>query len=151
MDWERIVTELLIALVPLLTMVLTAAIAYGAAYLRQRNAWLKEARTVDAVEDQARDTVLALQQTLVDELKAAKADGKLTDEEKAAIKAKALERLESKITESQAAILAAITGDVSAWLADRIERVLVEHKLDVAATGGAGVLIEANPIEPAAD
>ena len=48
----------------------------------------------------------------------------------------ALEALLAKLTEGQMAILQAFTGDVSAWLSDKLERVLVEYKLDVAAVEG---------------
>lgn len=143
MDWERIMTELLVALIPLFTIVLTAAIAYAAAYVRQRYIWAREARTVSAVEEAARDTVLALQQTVVDDLKAANEDGKLTGAEKDEIKRRALWTLQEKLTSNQRAILSAITADVTAWLSDKLERALVEHKIDMAAVSGG---VPTNPL-----
>jgi len=135
MEWDRILTEVLIVLVPLLGLALTAAISYGAAYLRERYKWTRETRTLDAVEDAARDTVLGLQQTIVDELKAAAEDGKLTPGEKVEIKRLAVEKLQEKLTYGQRVILSAITADVNGWLSDLIERTLVEHKLQAVAAG----------------
>jgi rRNA-processing protein FCF1 len=135
MDWEPVIRQLLVGLAPLVQLVLIAAITYGAAYLRQRYVWAREARTVDAVEEALKDTVIAVQQTVVDELKAA-SGGKLDEDDAARIKQLALEQLQAKLTEGQVAILQAFTGDVSAWLADKLERVLVEHKLEVAAVEG---------------
>lgn len=140
MEWRPIVVQLLLGLAPLVQLVLIAAITYGVAYLRQRYVWAKEARTISAVEEALKDTVIALQQTVVDELKAANG-GKLSEGDAERIKQLALEQLLAKLTEGQAAILAAITGDVSAWLGDKLERVLVEHKLNVAAVEGL-----ANPL-----
>lgn len=140
MEWTPIIVQLLLGLVPLVQLVLIAAITYGAAYLRQRYVWVKEARTVDAVEEALKDTVIALQQTVVDELKAANG-GKLGEGDAERIKRLALEQLQAKLTEGQTAVLAAITGDVSQWLSDKLERILVEHKLDVAAAEGP-----ANPL-----
>jgi hypothetical protein len=144
MDWGLIVGQLLVALIPLVGAALTAAISYGAACLRERYRWAREARTVDAVETSARDTVLSLQQTVVDELRTAAEDGKLTAAEKVEIKRLALEKLTEKITDGQQAVLGAITADVTGWLSDLIERMLVEHKLDVAAASG-GVPINPTP------
>ena len=135
MEWTPIIVQLLLGLAPLVQLVLIAAITYGAAYLRQRYVWAKEARTVDAVEEALKDTVIALQQTVVDELKAANG-GKLSKDDAERIKQMALEALLAKLTEGQMAILQALTGDVSAWLSDKLERVLVEHKLDIAAVEG---------------
>lgn len=147
MDWGRIVTELLIALLPLLVLVITGAIAYGAAYIKQRYIWAKEARVVGAVESTVRDVVLSLQQRVVDDLKAANADGKLTAAEKDEIKRNALQTLQQQITKGQQAILQAITADVTGWLANKLERALVEHKLEVA-TANPTILDAAPILEP---
>src|SRR5690606_23387279 len=90
MEWTPIIMQLLLGLAPLVQLVLIAAITYGAAYLRQRYVWTKEARTVDAVEEALKDTVIALQQTVVDELKASNG-GKLSKDDAERIKQMALE------------------------------------------------------------
>jgi type II secretory pathway pseudopilin PulG len=151
MDWGLIVTEFLIALMPVLVLAVTALVGLAAAYVRERWQAARRSRTVDELEAMAKGTVVALQQQIVDDLKDASEDGKLTEAEKVEIQRRAMLLLQSQITEGQRKVLAGLTADISTWLEQRLEDALAEHKLDVAATGGAGVLIEANPIEPAAD
>lgn len=145
MDWGLIATEFLIALMPVLVLAVTALIGLAAAYVRERWQTAKKSRTVDELEAMAKGTVVALQQQIVDDLKAANEDGKLTEAEKAEIQRRAMLLLQRQITEGQRKVLAGLTADISTWLEQRLEGALAEHKLDVAAAGG-GVLLEANPL-----
>lgn len=129
MNWERIITEITLALIPVFTLALTTLISLGAVYIRQRWAWARQTQVVEQVEAMARSTVLSLQQTLVENLKAANADGKLTAEEKEQVKLHALATLQAQITEGQRKVLAAVTADVSEWLSHRLEEMLVQYKL----------------------
>ncbi len=68
------------------------------------------------------DAVLAVTQTYVDEIKLASADGKLTDEEKAHAKAKAVALIKSNIGLEGIKKLARIIGvDVDGWLGTKVE------------------------------
>jgi hypothetical protein len=68
------------------------------------------------------DAVLAVSQTYVDALKAANADGKLTDQEKAEAKAKALALIKQNLGPVGLRKLAKIIGvDVDGWLGTKLE------------------------------
>lgn len=144
MNWNQIGTELLIALLPIFVLVLTTLFSYGVAYIRQRWSWAKQAQTIEQVESMTLGTVVALQQSLVDNLKAANEDGKLTSEEAAVIKQQALATLQKQLTDGQCKVLAAVTADVTTWLSNTIEKAVVGHKLDMSAANPT--IVEAAPI-----
>lgn len=133
MNWDNVVADIIVALVPILATVLITLIGYGSAYLRQRYAWAREARAVAAVENALRALVLEVQQTLVDRLKAARADGKLTVEEARHVKGQVFAGMAQLLTDEQRKILAAVTGDTTAWISAKIEEILVDHKLQTSA------------------
>lgn len=146
MDWGLIATEFVVGLMPVLVLVVTALIGLAAAYVRERWQAAKRSRTVDELEAMAKGTVVALQQQIVDDLKAANEGGKLTEAEKAEIQRRAMLLLQSQITEGQRKVLAGLTADISTWLEQRLEDALAEHKLDVAAAEGL-----ANPLPAPGD
>lgn len=129
MNWGQIGTELALALIPVLVTAIIAAMSMGFALLRQKYAWLQKTQTDEEVEAMAKGVVVSLQQSVVDGLKAANEDGKLTPEEIAMVKQQALATLQQQLTEGQKKVLAAMTGDITAWLSGKIEKSLAEYKL----------------------
>lgn len=149
MDWGQIGTETAMALIPVLVLVVTALVTMAFTYLRQRYTWLQKTQTDEEVEAMAKGVVVSLQQSVVDGLKAASEDGKLTPEEIASIKQQALTALQLQLTEGQKKILATMTGDITAWLSGKIEKSLAEYKLKTAIMAPTFPIIAepANPLQ----
>lgn len=82
---------------------------------------VKKLQTVQLATDEAKDaaitTVLELQQTVVDDLKAAAVDGKLTKEEIAKLKNDLLSMSMAKLSDTSVKILTAAGVDISAIIA----------------------------------
>lgn len=105
----QVVATLLLMLIGVLGTYLTALLAKSKK-LHNINAASKEAI------DRAKITVGELQQTVVDDLKAAHEDGKLTDEEVQALKLKLIEKAMPKISQDARALLYAASVDVEALI-----------------------------------
>ena len=83
---------------------------------------------VGELTDAAEQTVLELQQTLVDGLKAASADGKLTQDEIADFGKKLLEGTLAKMSDSGIDILKAANVDINALVTDAGEAMIAKIK-----------------------
>jgi hypothetical protein len=84
-----------------------------------QNANIKSA--VEHAEDCITTVVTELSQTTVDALKSASADGKLTAEDAATIKATALAKVQSLLSENVTTTISSIYGNAEAWTASKIE------------------------------
>ena len=127
-DWQQLVYNVILALVPVLAAALTALIGMGFTYLRARYEWMQEARTVAQVESTLYALVQEANQELVDKAKAAREDGKLTPEEAEEIKREVIARFYETLTMEQGKILQAITDDIDRWLSAKIEEMVVKAK-----------------------
>lgn len=122
-------------LAPVIALLITALIALAVAYLQKltqkvRNEVARNAldAALGEADRAAKGAVLATQQTLVDGLKAAREDGKLTENEaKLALKTAALKFARS-ISQSSWDVLEASLGPVDEWLEDMLEAKLAEEK-----------------------
>lgn len=128
MDWSQVGYDVAAALLPVISLALTALIGLGSAYLYQRYAWTKESKAVSAIEDAMTSLIVDANQAIVDGIKAGRADGKLTDEEGQQIKADVLAKLNEQLTKGQKQVLAGITDDVTGWLEARLEKLLTDVK-----------------------
>ena len=133
--WEELLFQAIVTLLPLLALLIIALISLGIAYLRKHTQRISNevAQTsllaaLAEAESQAMKAVKATNQTLVDELKAGRADGKLTEEEKR----KALEAAKIAfmrgISSGSLKTLEAAIGPVEQWLTDLIEAKVAEAK-----------------------
>ena len=133
--WEELLFQAIVTLLPLLALLIIALISLGIAYLRKHTQRISNevAQTslltaLAEAESQAMKAVKATNQTLVDELKAGRADGKLTEEEKR----KALEAAKIAfmrgISSGTLETLEAAIGPVEQWLTDLIEAKVAEAK-----------------------
>lgn len=95
--WDIILPKLLEAALPLLTVVLGWASVELSKFIRAKTKNEALAGALTRLNDVVFTVVKALNQTVVDELRKANADGKVTKEEVAGIKAKALEQVKSHI------------------------------------------------------
>src|SRR5690606_21764497 len=128
MDWQQLVYDVILALVPVLAAALTALIGMGFTYLRARYEWMQEARTVAQVESTLYALVQEANQELVEQAKRAREDGKLTPEEAEEIKQEVIARFYETLTMEQRKILQAITDDIDRWLSAKIEEMVLKAK-----------------------
>ena len=127
-EWQKLMLDTVLALVPVLTMAVIMLIGAGFSYLRARYEWVRDLRTTQQLEDTLYALVQEANQTVVEEAKKANEDGKLTPEEARRIKEEVIRRFYATLTEEQAKILQAITADIEAWLSAKIEELVVRAK-----------------------
>lgn len=117
----RIAAALLLMLVGVLGTYLTALAAR-----RAETANLREA--LDGLTAAARTTVLELQQTTVEPLKAAAADGKLTEDEITALRAMLQQKTREKLLPSALELINAAGADVEALITGAAESLIAGMK-----------------------
>jgi len=127
-DWQQFVYDVVLALVPVLVAGLITLIGAAFSYLRTRYEWLRELRTIEQVESTLYALVQEANQTLVEEARRAREDGKLTPEDAERIKAEVIKRFWQIVTTEQSRILQAIAEDMEAWLSAKIEELVVRAK-----------------------
>ena len=115
---ELIVNALIENGVQLAVSLVVALIGVAGTWLSLQIGKVKKLQTVQLATDEAKDaaitTVLELQQTVVDDLKAAAVDGKLTKEEIAKLKNDLLSMSMAKLSDTSVKILTAAGVDISA-------------------------------------
>jgi hypothetical protein len=127
-DWQQFAYDAVLALVPVFVAGLITLIGAAFSYLRVRYEWLRELRTIEQVESTLYALVQEANQTLVEEARRAREDGKLTPEDAERIKTAVIERFWRIVTVEQSRILQAIADDVEAWLSAKIEEMVVKAK-----------------------
>jgi len=121
------VLQLSAALQDLLFTALLAGLAFLANFLRARSAESKAARVGLVITESARAAVLELDAVMKPKLKAYLADGVLSDEEKADLKATAVGLLKSKLPGNLLAAAGGIFGAFTdTYLAGKIEQAVAE-------------------------
>lgn len=118
---ELIVNALIENGVQVAVSLVVALIGVAGTWLSIQIGKVKKLQTVQLATDEAKDaaitTVLELQQTVVDDLKAAAVDGKLTKEEIAKLKNDLLSMSMAKLSDTSVKILTAAGVDISAIIA----------------------------------
>jgi hypothetical protein len=123
-DWEKFLVDLAVAVIPVLT---PFAIKLFAAYIELLRAKAKNERiawVLAVVGDAVADTVSSANQTLVDDLKAAREDGKLTEEEKKQIKERVLGTVKMKLKADVMKALEEAFDSPDLIISDKIEAYL---------------------------
>jgi hypothetical protein len=109
------------------------AIGVASAWVLAKMAETKKLQNVAAATHEAQaaaeETVLELQQTVVDGLKAAAADGKLTDVEKCQLNALLMEKALAKISAPAKAVLEAAGKDVATIIRGAAEALIARIKM----------------------
>lgn len=133
--WEKFGLEIVQMLLPVIAALLMALIGYGVAFLKAKTNALNEGvakqsilASINEAERVAKNAVMAVKQTLVDDLKKAAEDGQLTDQEKQAALNKAKSIFMTTISENSLGILEAAIGPVQNWLDQLLEAKLAEFK-----------------------
>ena len=135
MTWNAILMRVVEALLPLLALLVTVAIGYLTILLRAQAEKVKNetarASLIAAIAEAERvavDAVTATQQVLVNGLKEASEDGKLTKEEAAEAMRMAVEYLQSHLTPGALQILQAAYGPIEEWIESYLEAKLAQQK-----------------------
>lgn len=127
---ELIVNAVIENLVEIATTLLVALIGVAGTWLTTKIGKVKELQTIQLAIGEAKDaaqtTVLELQQTVVDGLKAAAADGKLTQEEIAALNKALIDKASNKMSASSVKILSAAGVDISAVITGAAEALIAK-------------------------
>ena len=124
---ERVWANVGPALADAVSLAVLGALGFLGAFLRAKAAESKAAAVALRITEAARATVLDLDQKLKPQLKAFLEDGKLSDDEKAQLKAAALDTLKTKLP---AELLSAATGIfggfLDTYLSGKVEEAVVQ-------------------------
>ena len=122
---EMVVNALIDSGVQILVALAVALIGVGGTWLTAKIGKVKQLQTVQIATNEAKDaaitTVLELQQTVVDDLKAAAVDGKLTKEEIEKLKNDVLSMSMAKLSNASVKVLTAAGVDISAIITGAAE------------------------------
>lgn len=129
MSWETIMTDLILTLTPILSVIVIYVLVIIARFVvgNTNNTVVKAA--LANLEQIIFSTVTALSQTLVDDLKRTKPNGKLTDEEADLIKNKALSSIRNQIGSKDMNVLVNNFGSVDELIDNILEQKVAENKL----------------------
>ncbi len=129
---EMIVNALIDSGVQVLVALAVALIGVAGTWLTTQIGKVKQLQTVQIAVDEAKNaavtTALELQQTVVDDLKAAAVDGKLTKEEIAKLKNDLLAMSMAKLSNASVKVLTAAGVDISAIITGAGEAVIAQLK-----------------------
>lgn len=129
---ELIVNALIENGVQVAVSLVVALIGVAGTWLSLQIGKVKKLQTVKLATDEAKDaaitTVLELQQAVVDDLKAAAVDGKLTKEEIAKLKNDLISMSMAKLSDTSVKILTAAGVDISAIIAGAAETMVGQMK-----------------------
>ena len=130
---ELIVNALIENGVQVAVSLVVALIGVAGTWLSIQIGKVKKLQTVQLATDEAKDaaitTVLELQQTVVDDLKTAAVDGKLTKEEIAKLKNDLLSMSMAKLSDTSVKILTAAGVDISAIITGAGEALIGKMKV----------------------
>lgn len=122
---EMIVNALIESGVQVLAALVTALIGVAGTWITVQIGKVKQLQTVQIAVDEAKNaaitTALELQQTVVDDLKAAAVDGKLTKEEITKLKNDLLAMSMAKLSNASVKVLTAAGVDISAIITGAAE------------------------------
>jgi hypothetical protein len=129
MNWDTLITELTIAILPVLFIIAGYVLIIIARYIRTRTDNQIVSFALTNLEQIIFSTVTALSQTLVDDLKGSRASGKLTAEEADLIKNKAISSVHKQLSTKDREILTEYFGSVEELIDNIIEQKVAENKL----------------------
>ena len=136
---EMIVNALIESGVQVLVALAVALIGVAGTWITVQIGKVKKLQTVQIATDEAKNaaitTVLELQQTVVDDLKAAAVDGKLTKEEIAKLKNDLLSMSMAKLSDASVKVLTAAGVDISAIITGAAEAMVGQMKGSGKTTG----------------
>ncbi len=123
-----VVSDLLVVTLPIITAGATYALGAFGIYLTNKYRNNKLMQAVALLDQVVIEVVKELNQTLVSELKKAKADGKLTPDEVAQIRSKAVEMVISRLGSGIVEILLKYFGSLTELVVTKIEAAVYDLK-----------------------
>lgn len=105
---------------------------------------------VETVDNAATTIVYKLAQTTVDDLKAKAADGKLTEDEIAQLKADSLSEVKQLVGADVLDTLHTVFGDAEAWITAKIEAAVKSLKLDSRIASAGKIINYTQNVQPEA-
>jgi hypothetical protein len=124
----EIVGDILIWTLPFMTTGITVVLAMSGLYLNRKYQNSKLTQALLILDQVVIDVVKELNQTVVEELKAARADGKLTRDEAEQIKHKAIEVTLKRLNVDMVKTIQVSMGPITDLLAMKIEAAIFDHK-----------------------
>lgn len=128
MDWSDLAFRLLEMLLPIAAAFVIALIGYGISLIKQKTDAIQAedlrqeiGESLDFLHSTIATTVDAISQETVDDLKALREDGKLTEEEKAQFKRQAVERVMASMSQTTKDILEYVVGNLTEYVQSVIE------------------------------
>lgn len=128
MGWGDIGLQLAQLLLPVIAALVAALIGVGIAYLRRQAEQIGNQVARDALQAALRESdraaqeaIIATAQTFVNDLKASREDGKLTQEEARQAMEKATRYFLTRIPQDSLAVLEAAFGPVQDWMEGYLE------------------------------
>jgi len=129
MSWENFMVDLIMTLIPVLaSTVVYVLVNIGRFVIRSTDNMLAKA-ALENLEKVILATVSSLSQTIVDDLKQNRCDGKLSDEEASLVKNKALLSIREQTNSNQMNILEKQFGSVEEFIDNMLEQKVMETKL----------------------
>src|SRR5690606_2717156 len=123
-----ITLKIIEVLLPAVLALIAAGLAYGTAYLRARAEAIRHEQAqkmvlglLERAHREVYDAVRATSQTYVDELKKAREDGKITEEEARRAREIAWQHFKAQMGTVALAELEQIVGDLTEWFASELE------------------------------
>jgi hypothetical protein len=124
----EIVEDILVYTLPFMTAGITAVLTMAGFYLNSTYQNSRLTRALLILDQVVIEVVKELNQTVVEELKAARADGKLTRDEAEQIKSKAVELILKRLGGEMIKIIQTTLGPITEVLVTKIEAAIFDHK-----------------------
>ncbi|MTI85102.1 MAG: hypothetical protein FH756_14705 [Firmicutes bacterium] len=127
-NWEKLITELALAILPVLGSWLTYLVHQAAKWIKEQGQLPILDRYLDILDQAVETTVKALM-PYVNDLKEANQDGKLTAAEIAKVRQEALRMVHSQLSDTAQKILKRICKDIDQTISNRLEAKLYDIKM----------------------
>lgn len=124
----NVLGTLMVFALPLVTAGITFILTAGSVYLSNKYHNNKLVQTLVIVDNVVVDVVKELNQTVVEDLKKAKGDGKLTADEAQQIKNKAIDLILNRLGAGLVSIIQGAFGQVTGIISTKIEAALFDIK-----------------------
>lgn len=128
MTWEELMIKLGITLIPIIGTLIAGLVSIFISWLRNKINTEKYGKYLDWAEQIIHNVVYDLQQSIVDDLKEASEDGKLTSKEAESIKSLAIEKIKNQIPSYILEYLSKGFSDVDDMIGSYIEKTVYEMK-----------------------
>jgi hypothetical protein len=124
----EMVGDILVYTLPLMTTGITVVLTMAGIYLNRKYQNSKLSQALLIVDQVVIDVVKELNQTVVEELKAAKVDGKLSKDEAEQIRNKAVDLILKRLGSDMIKIIQTSMGPVTDVVITKIEAAIFDHK-----------------------